>query len=268
MAFHIAQPEITNIAQATWNTVSAQWQFWATVAGVLVSVIALAIASNGSGIAFIPLLIIVVYVVAVQNKIRTSFWRRFAEVNGWRYAEEGDPGQEQGLMFRQGHSRRISHGIEGSIDNRKFRIFNYEFSVGSGKNKKTYYYTAFAFRFNGSFPHIYLNHRRNSYSIRAGEEIPLPEEFKEKFSLSAPRKYEIEALAIFTPDILARLLDDGFPHDVEFIEQEVVIFTDGRINTFETLEKEFHQALALEDLLDEKLDRSKFQPIGDMPHHL
>jgi len=268
MAFHIARPEITNISKATWNALSVQWQFWATTAGVVMITIVLAIMTNGNTIAFFPLAIIAVYIAVVQNETRTSFWKRFAEVNGWRYAESGDPSIEQGMMFEQGNSRRITHVIEGGIDERRFRIFNYEFSIGSGKNKKTYYYAAFAFRFNGLFPHIYLNHRRNSYSIRAGEEVPLPEEFKEKFSLSAPRKYEIEALAIFTPDVLARLLDNGFAHDVEFVDQEVIIFADGRINTFDALEKEFDQALALEDMLDEKLDRFKFQPIGDMPHHL
>lgn len=268
MAFHIARPEITNISKVTWNALNAQWQFWATTAGALCVTVVLAIVSGGSSIAFIPLAIIGIYIVVVHNEIRTSFWKRFAEVNGWQYSEYGDPDNEQGLMFAQGNGRRISHVIAGSIDERQFRIFNYEFSIGSGKNKKTYYYVVFAFRFNGSFPHIYLNHRRNSYSIRAGEEISLPEEFKEKFVLSASRKYEIEALAIFTPDILARLLDNGFSYDVEFIEQEVIIFADGRINTFETLEMEFHQALALEDMLDEKLDRFKFQPVGDMPHRL
>ena len=98
--------------------------------------------------------------------------------------------------------------------------------------------------------------------------IPLPVEFEKNFSLSAPRKYEIEALAIFTLDVLAGLLDNGFAYDVEFVNQEVLIFTDGQINDFGGLERAFDQALKLEDLLDEKLDRFKFQQIGDMPHTL
>lgn len=269
MPLQILKPEITNIWKATWNTIKIRWQFWGLVAVALISHVALAIWIGwDNDIIFLPFFLVLLYVFAAQNKIRTSFWKRFAELNGWQYKYYGDPDQEKGIMFRQGNGRHISQYIEGSIDDRTFRIFNYEFSTGSGKTKQTYCYTVFAFKFNGSFPHIYLNNRFNYYGVNIGEKISLPGEFEKKFSLSAPKKYEIEALEIFTPDVLANLLDNGFTHDVEFVDQEMLIFTYGQLNNFEKLEKEFNRALELEDLLDEKLDKFKFQPIGDMPHIL
>ena len=86
--------------------------------------------------------------------------------------------------------------------------------------------------------------------------------------MSAPKEYEIEALEIFTPDVLASLLDNKFGHDVEFVNQEMLIFFYGQISDPEQLEREFKRALDLEDLLDEKLDRFKFEQIGDMPTRL
>ena len=68
--------------------------------------------------------------------------------------------------------------------------------------------------------------------------------------------------------MLARLLDNKFGHDVEFVNQEMIIFSDGQINNSEKLEKEFKRALELEELLDEKLDRFKMKTIGDMPTKL
>ncbi|KKP98840.1 MAG: hypothetical protein US71_C0002G0050 [Parcubacteria group bacterium GW2011_GWD2_38_12] len=269
MLFQISKPEITNIWKATWDKIKIRWQFWSLVVVAFISHVTLGIwAGWGEDIIFFPFIIVVLYVVAAQNKIRTSFWKRFAELNGWQYAYYGYPEKELGLMFKQGNNRAISNVINGGINDRQFRIFNYEFSIGSGKTKQTYCYTVFVFKFKGSFPHIYLNNRFNYYGVDIGEKIPLPREFEKKFSLSAPKKYEIEALEIFTPDVLANLLDNGFTHDVEFIDQEVLIFTYGQINKFEQLEKEFKRALELEDLLDEKLDKFKFQPIGNMPHIL
>lgn len=268
MTYQILKPEITNISKATWDTAKVRWQFWAILITASIFSIALANGFGFNGIAFLPFLAVVFYLVALRDGLANYFWKQFAEINGWAYRNYSDPGRESGIMFRQGNSRNIFHVIEGNIGDRRFRIFNYEFITGHGRRKKRHYYTVFAFKFNGSFPHIYLNNKHNSYDINAGEKISLPAEFEKIFSLSVPRKYEIEALAIFTPDILAKLLDSDFHHDVEFVDREVLIFTEGRVDKFEKLEREFNLALELEDMLDEKLDRFKFQPIGDMPHIL
>lgn len=268
------KPEITSISRATWNILKISWQFWTILALTMIgSAILVAVTIQDGSFDYLRIfaifyVIIAVYVYHIQNKVRSSFWKQFAEINGWQYERLGDVNQESGIMFRQGNARNMSNIIKGNIDGRQFKIFNYQFSIGSGKNKETYYYTVFAFKFNGSFPHIYLNNKHNSYGVKVGEMIPVPGEFEKKFSLSAPRKYEIEALEIFTPDVLENLLNNGFAHDVEFIDQNILIFTVGEINRFEQLEKEFNLALDLEDLLDEKLDRIKFEKIGDMPHTL
>lgn len=267
----ILKPEITNIRWAVWDTIKVRWQFWSIPAIALIWSVASIIRNDGEDLGivlFFFFFVVFIYVGVSYSKIATSFWKQFAEINGWQYKGSGDPNKESGVMFRQGNSRSISNIIEGSIDDRRFRIFNYQFTIGSGKHRTTYYYTVFAFKFSGSFPHIYLNNKYNSYGLSVGEKIPLSSEFEKKFTLFAPKEYEIEALEIFTPDILANLLDNGFSHDVEFINQEVLIFTYGQINTFEQLEKEFNRALEIENLLDEKLDKFKFKQIGDMPHIL
>lgn len=274
MTYKFVEPEITNVAKATWlvyksawNRVKAKWLFLV----VLVPVTIL--------LPYLTLIALALSFIVIQLNVRASFWKQLAKVNGWQYKEalqfrsfvlerSRPPAEEPGIMFKQGNRRAISNEIEGVIEGRHFRFFNYQFSVGYGKNSRTYHYTVFAFKFDGLFPHLYLNNKNNVWSINAGEKIPLPVEFEKEFSLSAPRKYEIEALEIFTPDVLAKLLDGNFPHDVEFIDHDVYIFTDGRINSFEQFAKEFNQALGLEDLFDERLDSHKFQQIGDMPYSL
>ena len=267
--YNFITPKIRNIGKETVAELYKQWQFWSILAFAIISSIALLILLGGYEIvAFIPFIVIILYAGFAREKVKILFWKQFAKLNGWQYKSNSDPSQESGIMFRQGHSRHISYCVEGVVDGRNFRVFNYNFTIGYGKESKIYCYTVFSFKFDGTFPHIYLNNKANSYSIRVGESIPLPSEFEKSFSLSAPKEYEIEALEIFTPDVLASLLDNKFGHDVEFINQEMLIFSDEQINRSEELGKEFKRALELEDLLDEKLDKFKMETIGDMPTKL
>lgn len=269
--YQFKKPEITNVWKAVWNTIKIRWQFWILIL-LLVGTFTFDLLSELWLVHFwfVSLVAVSVYITAVQLQISTLFWKRFAIVNGWQYKNFGNLGQEAGVMFKfeHGGGGTISHVVEGIANDRQFRIFNYKFSVGSGDGEIRYYYTVFAFKFNGAFPHIYLKNKHNSYHINIGEKISLPLEFANKFSLFAPKEYETEALEIFTPDVLAALLDNDFPHDVEFVDQEALIFTSGQIDSFEQLEKEFNRALEIEDMLDEKLDKFKFEKIGDMPHTL
>lgn len=305
MAYKLIKPEIVSIPRATiielknsWSKLKTSRYFWFFLCGGILVVILILLVP--------PLLVLVsLYVLYLVNKVRSTFWKQVAEANGWQYKQSSDPileleskmqallsrnssdvtavepegidnqesnggdsDIESGIMFRQGRDRRIDHYIEGSIEGRKFRVFNYMFGIGSGKSRKTYAYTVFAFKFDGRFPHIYLNNRHNSYGAKTGEQISLPSEFEKQFILSAPRKYEIEALEIFTPDVLSKLLDMKIVHDIEFVEQEMIIFANGVVSDFEKLEKEFNMAIELENLLDKKLDKFKFEKIGDMSHNL
>jgi hypothetical protein len=267
MTYIFKKPETNNIWQTTWNIVKTKWYFWAPIPIMFI----------------IPpaMIIPVIYFFITLNKIRSSFWKEFAELNGWQYEDNtptpldttntsvyGNADNESGLMFKEGSGRIISNEIKGTLPDRHFRIFCYQFSIGSGKSKRTFHYTVFGFKFNGSFPHIYLNNKSNSWSINSGEKIPLPTEFENKFSLFAPKKYEIEALEIFTPEVLSELLNRTFLYDVEFINQEILVFADGQINNFTQLEQRFNKALELKDLLAQKLDKFKFQQVGDMPSTL
>ena len=267
--YNFITPEVKSIGRATMDELYRRWQFWGILAGVIVSSITIFILLGVRDMLFIfPFFIVIPYFILIESKIRVLFWKQFAELNGWKYKDKSDTNQEQGIMFRQGYGRVIYHCVEGVIDDRNFRVFSYQFSFGFGKHRKIYSYAVFSFKFKGSFPHIYLNNKANSYGIKVGESIPIPAEFEKSFSLSAPKEYEIEALEIFTPDVLASLLDNKLGHDVEFVNQEMLIFFDGQISDSEQLEREFKRALDLEDLLDEKLDRFKTETIGDMPTSL
>jgi hypothetical protein len=257
MNYSFKEPKTLDMKTAVWDMIKDKWYFWIPAALLFVLQFQFGV------------IYIVVYVVIVFLQVQKSFWKEFALVNGWEY--RGSHGllttrnileKEESLMLQEGDGRMISNEIIGSFTDKKFKIFCYRFSVGSGKTSRTYNYTVFSFKTNGQFPHIYLNNKKNSYNINIGEKIKTPNEFEDKFSISVARNYEIEVLQIFTHDVLATLLDIDFPYDVEFINQEILIFTDGQIHDFADLKFKFNKSLELMSLLFDKFDKFRFEKIG------
>lgn len=215
------------------------------------------------GTLLLPWVILAGWRRRLAEKIRGRFWRQFALHHGWTYQPRGDLRGERAVMFHEGHSRSMRHVVSGALDSeRPFRIFEYKFSAGHGRRRHDYFFTTFAVRFSGAFPHLYLDRLKNGYGTKAGVSLPLPGEFTASFRLFCPAEYEIEALQVFSPEILAYLLDANFPHDIELLDQELHVFTRGYINTLQDLEERFQMGRAIVERLAPRLDRLRLTPIG------
>ncbi|TSC75601.1 MAG: hypothetical protein G01um101431_1154 [Parcubacteria group bacterium Gr01-1014_31] len=266
-----AAQEITSITTATAAYIKEHLGGWRWV--ILVIAIAWSGATvwlgiqnrwddDGIGIvAFLPWIAILIYVGIVQSKIREQFWQQFAARLGFSYEKSGDPALERATRFQQGHSKKMSHVVAGERNGRPLRLFTYQYTVGSGKNSHTYYYTVVEFKVAGRFPHLYLDSRSNWDGAGKGVKIPLPSEFEKEFRLLAPKEYEIEALQIFTPDVLAYLLDTKLQYDVELVDQELLVIIGGLANTLEKLERDFATAINLFNRLAPVLDKMRFTEI-------
>lgn len=259
MTTALLRPSIASIPSSTWLTIKGDWKFWCILVFAVATIFFLGPFS---------LLLIIFYCLAIYKKVKNLFWKQTAEANGWQYKESASEIEGSGIMFQQGKRRSVGNLIEGNADNRPFSTFNYSFVTGEGKHQITHAYQVFSFAFNGSFPHLYLNNRHNSYNITVGEKIPLPFEFEKEFCLSAPKEYEIEALEIFTPDILSKILEGKYVHDVEFVDKRMLIFVEKDIGDFEKFEEEFRKASELRDIFSRTLDRFAFETIGDRPSTL
>lgn len=216
----------------------------------------------------LPWVLLTIYYVSVWQSIRAEFWFLFAFNRGWKYQGSGEPSKEAGVMFHQGRNQKIYHVVEGSEDKRPLRIFELEFTIGHGKGSATLGFTVFEFKLKGHFPHFYLNQLQNGYGVRVGEVIPVPSEFQKQFQLSAPKEYEIEALQVFTPNVMAYLLDTQLKYDIELVEQELLIFKPGIIRRLDELEHEYDRALNLVKLFAPVLDKFRFTQIGDASYNL
>lgn len=199
-------------------------------------------------------------------KARSMFLSELARVNGWEYKET--------FTLPSIRSRMINYDtmdnyITGVQNGREFSFFDFDLAVGSGRRRKIISYVVFTFTFKGTFPDLYLNYKDNEHSLKdSGVRLPLPEAFDKKFIASAPFQYEIEGLQIFTPDVMSHLLDTDFSWDIEFTNQQMLIFVDGHINSFEDFEKKFTKICGLVDMLSHTLDIITFEKIGNKKYTL
>ncbi len=211
----------------------------------------------------LPFIVLLLLYGIARSMIETIFWQQFAKKHDLSYTPAADYSKEKAFMFDQGHSESITHFLSGTIGNHPLRIFSYTFTTGSGKHKQTHLYTVFGFTFNGRFPHFYLDYKKDWFNRSIGEKISLPEEFEKKFALYAPRKYEIEAHQIFSPDLLAYLLDHNLKYDIEIVNQELLVFISGQIGNLADLENELAEAQKLMEKIAPTLDNFHFEKIGD-----
>lgn len=271
-------PPITNVRQQALALIREQLGPWrwavcfgsiAWLLGGLWIILAYGLRTDWFGlIPFLPVFLLSMYAEAVRRQVREAFWQQFAAARHMTYQYKGDPAAETAVMFRQGHGRKINHIITGAHNDRVLRIFNYQFKSGYDRDSKTYTYTVFGFTFSGQFPHLYLNKLGNGFGTKIGVVIPLPAEFEKKFRLSAPKEYEIEALQVFTPDLLAHLLDVQLDYDIELVNQELLIFVTGQLDTLQDLEREFAGAGAIADRFAPVLDAMRFTEIPQHPPSL
>lgn len=216
---------------------------------------------------YLPIGLVIYWLLRKGEEYRILFWQKFAESRQWRYAPVGGVTMENGLIFTQGEDRSVRHIVEGSIDNRPFKIFTYGFFYRSLENKKyPRTFTVFSFRYTGSSPHLYLDRLHDAFGLKAvGQKLNMPSEFAKQFALYAPAEYEIEALAIYTPELLVALLDQKQKFDIECIEQWLCLYLPYAIPNGKVLLERLNAAVNIMNLLAPKLDRARYEVIANYP---
>lgn len=203
-----------------------------------------------------------------ELRVREKFWIDFASENGFTYQKIADHRAEKGIMFKQGSSRAMYNVVQGVHGDLPVTFFQYQFTIGSGKNKETYEYTAFEFKTGGTFPNLFLNYKKDKHRVIGGKRLALPNGLSELYELSVPEQYEIEALQIFTPDVLELLLELGLTADIELCDGEVLIFMEGFVSNRGELNMRFARAVAFASRLRPVLSRMNLSNIGSYTPNL
>lgn len=245
------------------------WLIFASVAGVLLAIagVALFVITNkpfNPRIVFLiiaPILVLPGMVVAVaRGRALPEFFKQFARANGYSYQSRVSPDVCSAYFSAYGSEKSVMHYVNGVFMNHHLALFLYSFATGSGKSRRSFTSTVFKVNFSGQVPEILLRPQLFSWTADVGSfggrlknKLPVPVEFDKVFDLYAKKDYEIEALQIFDPAFMAKLVSDYKGVSIEFFGNDVYIFYDHVIGKKVELEHAFELAKYFIEKLQPKL---------------
>lgn len=205
--------------------------------------------------AIIPLVIIIGVFFALTYAIIGGFgalarrwetWARmdkFATANGMMFSPRDAGPSYPGAIFGIGdHRLAVDHvrSIEDPANPARFFDFgNYRYTTGSGKNRTTRTWGFLAFHLDRRLPNMVLDAKANNgffgtnlpASFVKDQAMSLEGDFDRYFTLYAPQAYERDALYVFTPDLMALLIDEASPFDVEIIDDWMFVYSNTAFRT-------------------------------------
>lgn len=206
--------------------------------GFCIVTILLAIANNGHNFlgGLIPVAILAVFVAifAAASHFRTKKLARlykFALANHLTMIHDMPNPTYAGMIFDEGHSRRIN---EAFVFTDGTEIGNYQYTTGSGKNQTTHSWSYARLKLTRRLPHMVLDAKKNNLfgklsnlpdSFNKDQTLALEGDFNNYFTLFAPKQYERDALYVFTPDVMAAVVDAGQAYDMEVIDDSLMIYS-------------------------------------------
>lgn len=211
-------------------------------------VVALAAGSASPASAAIPLVLLLLVAAGVGvlvwmgvRNARTARYRlhRFAQANGMTYEPRVDDPPLPGMIFHLGRSRLATDLVRGTHP-RFVEFGNYQYTVQSGKNSTTYRWGYVAVKLDVPLPNIVLDAKGNNgfgsnlpASFQRAQRLSLEGDFDQHFTLYCPDGYEQDALYLFTPDIMARFIDNAAQLDVEIVDDWLFLYTPRRASTLD-----------------------------------
>jgi len=182
--------------------------------------------------------VILAIVIGARGGFTLGTWERwmrmdrFATANGLLFSpRDADPAYP-GMIFARGHSRFALDHIR-STTGRFLDIGNYRYTTGSGKNAQTHNWGFMAFALDRKLPHMVLDSTANNglfgsnldVGFSRQQVLSLEGDFDRYFTLYCPQEYERDALYVFTPDLMALLIDEASPFDVEIIDDWMFVYS-------------------------------------------
>lgn len=205
----------------------------------------------------------------------------FARANAMSYLPQFDNPALPGMIFSLGGSRQATDLVRGERP-RFVEFANYRYVTGSGKNRTTHAWGYVAVKLDVPLPHIVLDATGNNGLFGSNlpqlfdkdQRLSLEGDFDRFFSLYCPAGYERDALYLFTPDIMARFIDNAAALDVEIVDDWLFLYAKRDFSTLDpaTWAWLFSAVGALLDKLaqwarwrDERLRAGAANPVASAP---
>jgi len=185
---------------------------------------------------------VIVFFVRGSFGQRERWYRldRFAAANGMTYLRSLAAPALPGMIFSMGSARAASDLVRGEQP-RFVEFGNYQYTTGSGKNRSTHRWGYVAIKLDVPLPHIVLDATSNNSLFGSNlpatfdkdQRLSLEGDFDQHFALFCPEGYENDALYLFTPDIMARFIDNAAALDVEIVDDWLFLYGKREFSTLD-----------------------------------
>jgi hypothetical protein len=185
----------------------------------------------------------------------------FAEANGLAWFPTVPNPALPGMIFGEGHSREATDVVHGPRP-RWVEVGNYTYKTGSGKSEQTHKWAYVQLQLDTPLPHIVLDAVGNNglfgvsnlpATFSHDQRLSLEGDFDQHFALYCPKGYERDALYLFTPDVMARFVDNAAALDVEIIDDRLFLYARRELSTIDPATWEW--IFTTVDAIDDKLDQ-------------
>lgn len=231
-----------------WRTKTGSSNFGPLVGGALVILIIALFVGSGlfsslrtgsSAGSFTPILLTVgfiaiivaaagfAYVFSLKERIRVY---KFASLNQIPFTIDRHGSPHEGVIFSEGYAHILKELmiLPGEIE-----LGNYQYETGSGKSHQTHQWAYVHFELPRRLPHMILDAKSNNIfgkitnlpsGFSRSQILSLEGNFDQYFTLYAPEQYRTDALYIFTPDVMAAMIDKARHFDVEIIDNHMMLY--------------------------------------------
>ncbi|KQM57698.1 hypothetical protein [Agreia sp. Leaf210] len=191
-----------------------------------------------------PIIAIALLVRALRsrNGVRQFRIDGFARANSFSYVPWSKGPQLPGMIFsRQGQSSAYSTDVVSREGEPPVTIANHTLVVGSGKNRTVHRWGYVAIRLTSPLPNIVLDAQKNNewgrpalpVALSAGQRLSLEGDFDRHFALYCPSGYEADALYLFTPDVMAKFIDNAAAFDIEIVDDYLFLYAQRELSTLD-----------------------------------
>jgi hypothetical protein len=178
-------------------------------------------------ISIFPIFGAVAIAASIRHKAPPTTWEtlyrlsNFATANGLVFSPRDKRPSYPGLIFRRGYKADVTNHVS-STTGRFFDFGNFRWLEGAQSGQDNWRQQGFlAVRLDRRLPHIVLDAKANGTLRTVGSNrqvLSLEGDFDNYFTLYCPPEYEIDALYVLTPDLMALLIDESDAFDVEIVD--------------------------------------------------
>lgn len=164
---------------------------------------------------------------------------RFAAANSMEFHARLMSPPLPGMIYSRGTGRMSTDVVRGTAP-RFVEFGNYQYTTSNGKNSTTHRWGYVAIKLDAPLPHIVLDALSDNTlgsDVAAGftgdQRLSLEGDFDRWFSLFCPSGYEVDALNLFTPDVMARFIDSIAQLNVEIVDDWMFFYTRRPVSTLD-----------------------------------